>query len=65
LALAEAEAARIASSVDWTVLGREAQPAPDDQPAGLQRTAVERALHGRWGPLTPLALAVALAGPAA
>ena len=65
LALAEAEAARIASSVDWTVLGREAQPAPDDQPAGLQRAAVERALHGWWGPLTPLALASALAGPAA
>lgn len=55
LALAEAEVARIASSVDWTVLASHAQDEPEE------RGGLERSLQRWLGPLTPPLLAEALA----
>jgi hypothetical protein len=66
LALAEAEAERIARSVDWTVLAASAKGKGE---ALERRGGLERALQGWLDPLTPPVLAQALAsgpvGPAA
>ncbi|MBW3645872.1 MAG: M23 family metallopeptidase, partial [Actinobacteria bacterium] len=61
LALAETEAARIASSVDWAVLAA----SEERTEASGEGERLERALQGWLGPLTPPLLAVALAGPTA
>lgn len=58
LALAEAEAARIASSVDWAALMTTAEEPPEERPR------LQRSLQSWLGPLTPPLLAGALASAA-